>query len=248
MPSHHPKQNHLLACMPDDQYERLLPALELIRMPLGWSISGDASASRDIYFPVTSTVSFLAPGAEAASIEIAVVGRDGVIGYPTRAYDEVPSWTAVVKTFGYGYRLPAALASADAARKTVLSDIAERYSQAVAAQMTKTALCNQLHTLEQRFGRWLLLSLDLLAANEIVMADPLVCLTLGMSREGLTESTRLLRKDSVIRHRRGSIELLDRPGLEARLCECYVSIKKDMARLMLDIPDADPRQVRTSTS
>jgi len=90
--------------------------------------------------------------------------------------------------------------------------------------------------------------LDLLAANEIVMADPLVCLTLGMSREGLTESTRLLRKDSVIRHRRGSIELLDRPGLEARLCECYVSIKKDMARLMLDIPDADPRQVRTSTS
>lgn len=110
-----------------------------------------------------------------------------------------------------------------------------RYTQALMTQMSQTAVCNRHHSVEQQLCRWLLLTLDRLPSNELIMTHELVASMLGVRREGITETAGKLQKAGLIRYRRGHITVLDRIGLEAKACECYGVVKKELDRLLCDV-------------
>ena len=229
---HQPNQNHLLAALPAADYQRLLPDLELVPLPLGWAVYESGGAQGYLYFPTTSIVSLLYVMENGSSAEIAVTGMDGLVGIALFMGGESTPSRAVVQSAGYGYRLKASVLKREFALGGELQHLALRYTQALITQMAQTAVCNRHHTVEQQLCRWLLLSLDRLPSNELAMTQELIANMLGVRREGVTEAAGHLQAAGVIHYSRGHITVLDRPKLEARVCECYGVVKKEMDRLL----------------
>ena len=229
---HTPKQNHLLASLPDEDYQRLLPDLELIPMPLGWALYESGSHMSYLYFPTTSIVSLLYVMENGASAEIAITGNCGLVGISLFMGGETTPSRAVVQSSGHGYRLPARVAKREFANRSQFQLLALRFTQALITQMSQTAVCNRHHSLDQQLCRWLLLSIDRLESDELVMTQELIANMLGVRREGVTESAGQLHKAGLISYSRGHIKVLNRPGLEKRVCECYAVVKKEYDRLL----------------
>jgi len=232
---HTPKQNHILAALPDADYARLLPDLELIPMPLGWALYESGGHMSYLYFPTTSLVSLLYVMEDGASAEIAISGNEGLVGIALFMGGETTPSRAVVQSAGNGYRLGANAAKREFATGGHLQQLALRYIQALITQMAQTAVCNRHHSVEQQLCRWLLLSLDRLPANDLSMTQELIANMLGVRREGVTEAALKLQDDGLIQYARGHITVLDRPGLERRTCECYAVVKKEYDRLLPDL-------------
>jgi CRP-like cAMP-binding protein len=233
MPNPHtPKQNHLLAALPEADYARLLPDLELIPMPLGWAIYESGGHMAYLYFPTTSIVSLLYVMETGASAEIAITGNEGLVGISLFMGGESTPSRAVVQSAGYGYRLKASILKREFALGGHLQHLALRYTQALLTQMAQTAVCNRHHALDQQLCRWLLLSLDRLQGNELVMTQELIANMLGVRREGVTEAAGKLQAAGLIQYSRGHIRVLDREKLEMRVCECYAVVKKEYDRLL----------------
>jgi CRP-like cAMP-binding protein len=229
---HNPKQNQLLAALPADDYARLLPDLELVPMPLGLAVHESGKQIDYVYFPTTSIVSLIYVMENGASAEIAITGNEGLVGiYLFMGGDSAPS-QAVVQSAGYGYRLKASILKKEFALGSKLQYLGLRYTQALVGQMAQTAVCNRHHSLEQQLCRWLLMCLDRLQGKEVIMTQDLIASMLGVRREGVTEAAGQLQADGLIRYRRGHITVLDRLGLEKRVCECYAVVKKEFARLL----------------
>ena len=157
---HSPKQNHVLASLPAEDYARLLPDLELIPMPLGWAVYESGGHVSYLYFPTTSLVSLLYVMEDGASAEIAITGNCGLVGISLFMGGETTPSRAVVQSAGNGYRLSANVAKREFAAGGNLQHLALRYTQALITQMAQTAVCNRHHALDQQLCRWLLLSLD----------------------------------------------------------------------------------------
>ena len=227
-----PQQNHLLAALPAGDYERLAPHLELIPLKLGEVLYEPGVQLRYVYFPTTSIVSLLYVMEDGASAEIAIVGNEGILGISLFMGGETTPSRAVVQSAGYGYRLKAQLLKDEFQRFGPMLHLLLRYTQALITQMAQTAVCNRHHSVDQQLCRWLLLSLDRLASNELSMTQELIANMLGVRREGVTEAAGKLQDAGLISYRRGRITVLDRPGLEARSCECYQVVKKELDRLL----------------
>jgi CRP-like cAMP-binding protein len=227
-----PQQNHLLAALPAGDYERLVPHLELIPLKLGEVLYEPGVQLRYVYFPTTSIVSLLYVMEDGASAEIAIVGNEGILGISLFMGGETTPSRAVVQSAGYGYRLKAQLLKDEFQRFGPMLHLLLRYTQALITQMAQTAVCNRHHSVDQQLCRWLLLSLDRLASNELSMTQELIANMLGVRREGVTEAAGKLQEAGLISYRRGRITVLDRPGLEARSCECYQVVKKELDRLL----------------
>jgi CRP-like cAMP-binding protein len=227
-----PKQNHLLAALPAADYRRLLPALERVSMPLGLVLYESGGILDYVYFPTDSIVSLLYVMVDGASAEIAVTGCEGLVGIALFMGGETTPSRAVVQSAGHGYRLKAASLKKEFDNGGVLQHLALRYTQALITQMAQTAVCNRHHSVEQQLCRWLLLSLDRLPSNELTMTQELIANMLGVRREGVTEAAGRLQAAGLIKYSRGHIEVLDRPMLEARVCECYGVVKKEYDRLL----------------
>ena len=232
--SQDPKRNHLLASLPEPEWQRWLPQLELVEMPLGEVLYESGSTLSHVYFPTTSIVSLLYVMESGASAEIAVVGNEGIVGISLFMGGETTPSRAVVQSAGMGYRLTSRAIKEEFVRAPVLH-LLLRYTQALITQMSQTAVCNRHHSLDQQLCRWLLLSLDRLEGNELVMTQELIARMLGVRREGVTESALKLQRAGLIDYARGRIEVLDRVGLETRCCECYGVVKKEYARLLPNI-------------
>ena len=187
---------------------------------------------RHVYFPTTCIVSLLYVMADGASAEIAIVGNEGILGISLFMGGDTTPSRAVVQSAGHGYRLKADLLKAEFSRFGPTMQLLLRYTQALITQMAQTAVCNRHHSVDQQLCRWLLLSLDRLAGNELSMTQELIANMLGVRREGVTEAAGMLQKDGLIRYRRGKITVLDRPRLEARCCECYQVVKSEFDRLL----------------
>jgi CRP-like cAMP-binding protein len=229
---HSPTQNHLLAALPVTEFDRLSPHLELVPMPLGEALYESGGHLQHVYFPTTSIVSLLYVLANGASAEIAVVGNEGILGISLFMGGETTPSRAVVQSAGYGYRLKAQLLKQEFNRAGPVLHLLLRYTQALITQMAQTAVCNRHHSVDQQLCRWLLLSLDRLASNELSMTQELIANMLGVRREGVTEAAGKLQDAGLIQYRRGKITVLDRPGLEARSCECYQVVKTEFDRLL----------------
>ena len=233
-----PRQNHLLSALPEADWQRWLPQLEPFDLPLGKVVYESGGVQSHVYFPTTAIVSLLYVMENGASAEIAVVGNDGVVGIPLFMGGESTTSRAVVQSAGRAFRLNAASMKEEFCRAPVLQ-LLLRYTQALITQMVQTAVCNRHHTLDQQLCRWLLLSLDRLDGSELVMTQQLIANMLGVRREGVTEAALKLQKAGLIRYARGRIEVLDRPGVERRSCECYAVVKTEYERLLPD-PDRSP--------
>ncbi|MDO3720743.1 Crp/Fnr family transcriptional regulator [Marinobacter sp. chi1] len=236
-PSPHPTQNHLLAALPADVRQRLLPYLEEIPMPLGQVLYEAGDKMRHVYFPTDSIVSLLYVMESGASAEISVVGNEGLVGISLFMGGESTSSRAVVQSGGSGYRLAGQRLVDEFHRHGDLMSLVLRYTQALITQMAQTAVCNRHHSIDQQLCRWLLLSLDRLPTTHLVMTQELIANMLGVRREGVTEAAGKLQQLGVIKYRRGHIEVVDRPRLEQMSCECYAVVKRETDRL-LTVPSA----------
>ncbi len=229
---HDPTQNHLLAALSEQEKARIFPLLELAPMPLGRALYESGSRMRQVCFPTNCIVSLLCIMEDGASTEIAVVGNEGMVGISLFMGGETTPSRAVVQSAGYGYQLKAQTLKDEFERGGEMQHLLLRYTQALLTQMAQTAVCNRHHSLDQQLCRWLLLSLDRLPALELVMTQELIANMLGVRREGVTEAAGHLQKAGLIHYRRGRIAVLDRPGLEARVCECYSVVRHEYDRLM----------------
>ena len=227
-----PRQNLLLAALPNADYERLLPHLEQVPLELGRALYESGSHQGYVYFPTTSIVSLLYVMEDGSSAEIAIVGKEGVVGIALFMGGESTPSRAVVQSAGYGYRLRPGVLISEFGQGGHLQHLLLRYTQALITQMAQTAVCNRHHAVEKQLCRWLLLSLDRLASNELIMTQELIANMLGVRREGVTEAAGHLQTAGLIHYSRGRITVLDRPKLEARVCECFAVVKREYDRLL----------------
>ncbi|MEO8158647.1 MAG: Crp/Fnr family transcriptional regulator [Betaproteobacteria bacterium] len=229
---HAPRQSRLLAGLPAEDYERLLPHLELVALPLGAIIHGAGDAEKYLYFITEGIVSRVFVSQSGASAGFAVTGKEGVIGVATfLGGDSMPS-QAVVTSPGFAYRLRADALADEFDGHLALRHLLLRFTQALIAQAGQIAVCNRHHPVEKQLCRWILSCLDRLPSNELVMTQELIAGVLGVRREGVTEAAGKLQKEGLIHYNRGRITVLDRAKLEAKVCECRAVIKREYDRLL----------------
>ena len=230
-----PRQNHLLAALPEASFEALAPRLELVPMRLGEMVYEPGKQLRHAYFPTTSIVSLHYVMESGASAETAGVGNEGVVGVSLFMGGDTTPSSAVVQTAGFAYRLERGFLKSDFDRDDSLRRLLLRYTQALMTQIAQTGACNRHHSVEQQLCRWLLLTLDRVPSAELIMTQELVATMLGVRRESITEAAGRLQEAGFIRYRRGHIAVLDRNGLKTRACECYAVVKKELQRLLTDV-------------
>jgi CRP-like cAMP-binding protein len=227
-----PASNRLLAQLPPDELARLRPHLELVPLPLGLPVYESGGPQDYEYFPTEGIVSLLYVTGNGSSAEIAVVGKEGAVGIAVFMGGGTTPSRAVVQSAGHAYRLEASILRSEFDRAGELQHLLLRYTQALITQMAQTAVCNRHHTVDQQRCRWLLLSLDRLPSNELNMTQELIASMLGVRREGVTDAAGKLQAAGLIHYSRGKIAVLDRPKLEARVCECYAVVKRETDRLL----------------
>lgn len=232
---HSPQQNHLLAALPQADFELFAQHLELVPMALGQMLYEPGTQLRHAFFPTTSIVSLHYVTETGASAETAGVGNEGVLGVSLYMGGDTTPSSAVVQTAGHAYRLDRHVLQSEFNRAGALQRLLLRYTQALMTQMAQSAVCNRHHAVEQQLCRWLLLTMDRVPARELVMTQELVASMLGVRRESVTEAAGNLQTAGYIRYRRGHIAVLERQGLEGRACECYAVVKKELDRLLSDV-------------
>jgi len=235
-----PQRNHLLAALPSDVMERMLPFLELTPLPLGKALYESGDTLRHVYFPTDAIVSLLYVMANGASAEIAVVGNEGLVGVALFMGGESTTSRAIVQSAGHAYRLLGKRFKDEVNRHSELLNLMLHYTQALITQMAQTAVCNRHHTIDQQLCRWLLLSMDRLSGDQLNMTQELIANMLGVRREGVTDAAGRLQRLRVINYSRGHIKVLDRPRLEQLSCECYAVVKKETDRLLPYVPTRRP--------
>lgn len=224
--------NRLVAALSAAELKRIRRHLELVDMPLGEVVYESGRDLHYVYLPTTCIVSLLYVLENGASAEIAVVGNEGVVGVSIFMGGESTPSRGVVQSAGKALRMPADVMRSEFKRGGDLQHLMLRYTQALITQMAQTAVCNRHHSVDQQLCRWLLLSIDRLERPEIVMTQELIANMLGVRREGVTEAAGKLQKAGVISYRRGHIQVLDRPKLEAMSCECYEVVRRETERLL----------------
>lgn len=225
-------QNQLLAALPADERRRLGVNLELVPMHYGQSLYEPGTQILDVFFPTTAIVSLLSDMEDGTTAETAAVGNEGIVGIALFMGGETTLSRAMVYSPGHGYKLTGRILKGEFHRAGALQRSLMRYTQALLAEMAQTLVCMRHHTLEQQLCRWLLRRFDRLAPQALVMSQEMIAHVLGVRRAAISEIAIGLRTAGLISYGRGRVNLLDRPGLEARACACYATIQEEFARLL----------------
>jgi len=244
--SHARHTNRLLAALPHAEWETIHPGLEQVALKAGTTLYETGDVLRHVYFPASGIVSLVSSMRDGASAEVAVVGRDGVVGVCAFIGGDRTHTAAVVQSDGFAWRMPAGVIAAHAARSTEVMRPLLRYTQALFTHMAQTSGCNRHHAIDQQLCRWLLLHLDLGVDDQVAATQERIAAMLGVRRSGVTEAALKLQEAGLIRYGRGRITVLDRVGLEARSCECYAVIRQGYDRL-LDEPSTHRHAVTRTT-
>jgi CRP-like cAMP-binding protein len=226
-----PIGNRLLAALSRDDYERLLPELQSINIALGEVIYESGGRLDYIYFPTTSVISLLYTMEKGITAEMGLAGSDGVVGVALFLGGETTPNRAVAQIGGGALRMKAKVLQEEFKRGGPLQFLLLRYTQALITQISQTAVCNRLHSVEQRLSRWLLLCHDRVNSDELRMTQEFISNMLGGRRESVTVAAGHLQDAGLIHFARGHIKILDRKGLEAAVCECYRVVKDEFDRL-----------------
>lgn len=229
-----PSGNRLLAALPAEDFERIRPHLHLVKLTPGEVLYESGGQLRYFYFPVSGVVSMLHIMKDGSTGEIAILGNDGVVGISLLLGGATTPNRKVVQIPGRAYRIAEDVLLDEFHRGGALHNILLRYVQGFITQMSQTAVCNRHHKVEEQLCRWLLMSLDRIPEKEVHMTQELISNMLGVRRSGVTEAAKHLADEGLIENKRGLIRVTDRARLEARACECYGVVAKEMQRLGLD--------------
>lgn len=224
--------NRLLGKLPDEDYRRLLPSLEFVNLSLGEILYDSGDEIAYIYFPTTSIVSLLYTMESGSTAEMGMVGRCGVVGVSVFLGGKTTPNQAVVQIAGGAFRIKSKIIKDEFERGGSLNRILLCYTQSLLTQISQVAVCNRLHSFEQRLCRWLLFSHDCIQADEIILTQEIISHLLGVRREGVTVAAGRLQDAGLINYSRGHIHVLDRQGLEKNTCECYEVVKDEYERLL----------------
>jgi len=227
-----PVENRLLAALPRVEYERLLPNLQQVSFSLGEVVYEFAGRLDYVFFPTTSIVSLLYTMENGSSAEMGLTGNDGVVGIALFMGGGTMPNRAVVQSAGAALRMKARVLQDEFALGGKFQQLLLRYTQALITQISQTAVCNRLHSVEQQLCRWLLLSHDRVQSDELIMTQELIADMLGVRREGVTVAAGHLQDVGAISYVRGHIQILDRQRLEQTVCECYRVVKDEFNRLL----------------
>ena len=227
-----PVENRLLAALPRDEYERLLPSLQQVSFSLGEVVYEFAGQLDYVFFPTTSIVSLLYTMENGSSAEMGLTGNDGVVGIALFMGGGTMPNRAVVQSAGAAIRIKAKVLQDEFALGGKFQHLLLRYTQALITQISQTAVCNRLHSVEQQLCRWLLLSHDRVKSDELIMTQELIADMLGVRRGGVTVAAGHLQDVGAISYVRGHITILDRQKLQDTVCECYLVVKNEFNRLL----------------
>jgi len=227
-----PVGNWLLDALSSDGYERLVEDLEPVPFSLGEVIYESGTQMENVFFPTTSHISLLYTMIDGATAEMGLVGNEGVVGIALVMGGDTTPNRAVVQGAGDALKLQAKAMRAEFSRGSEFQHLLLRYTQALITQISQTAVCNRLHTVDQRLSRWLLMTRDRTQSDELEMTHEFISNMLGVRREGVTNAAQDLQKHGLISYARGHIQILDREGLENSACECYAVVKGEHDRLL----------------
>jgi CRP-like cAMP-binding protein len=240
-----PLVNRLLALFPAAiYYQSPLFELDFVSLPFGAEIYGSGKTQEFVYFPTTAVISLLSSVDSGRSVEIGIVGNDGMVDVTVFMGGGSAAHRAVVQSAGGAFRIRSSTVVSLFKGSVIFQRILLRYTQSLIVQMSQTAICNRFHSTEQQLCRLLLLTHDRVPSNELVMTQELLADRLGVCREAISHEAVRLQTAGVISYRRGHIAILDRSGLEERVCECYGVVRAESDRLMSQIPyeDSFPRE------
>jgi CRP-like cAMP-binding protein len=222
-----PVANRLLAALSGQEYQRLQPHLEQVTLSFGEIIYEPGEIIRYVYFPNHGIISLLSMVEERSTLEVGIVGNEGMVGVPVFLGAAASLNRALVQGAGTALRMKADAMRKHVGHKGPLPDLLRHYTHSLLAQISQTAACNRFHTVEARLARWLLLTHDRLQSNEFRLTQQFLSDMLGVRREGVTNAARTLQRVDLISYVRGQITILNRAGLEAASCKCYEIVKSD---------------------
>ena len=226
------QKNYLLAALPEVEFERIKSKLEPVSLKLGEVLYESGDKLKYAYFPTTTIVSMLYVMENGATAEIGVVGNEGVLGVSLFMGGETTTNRAIIQSAGNAFKMKDKDLKTEFAQVRVFQNLLLRYTQALMTQISLTAVCNRLHSVEQQLCRWLLLSHDRLNSDVLVMTHDLISNMLGVRREGVTLAAQKLARRKLIKNLRGTITVIDRQGLEEAVCECYEVVNNEYNRLL----------------
>jgi CRP-like cAMP-binding protein len=226
-----PKKNRLLAALPAEDYMRLRPYLECVRMPLGQFIHEAAAPITHVYFPTTAIVAPLYEVKNGTSVQLAIVGSEGFTGISS-LLGGGNSPGIVVQAAGYGYRIKEKILKIEFELQGTLQRLTLHFVQALMTQMAQNAVCNRHHNVEKQLCRFLLMSLDRSSGEELQMTHEHIAIMLGVRRESVTQAALKLQTAGAIRYSRGHITVFEREELEKSVCECYSVVNSEYERLL----------------
>lgn len=229
------ERNQLLRALPAPASGRLFPGMKLCPMSLGQVLYESGDVQDHVYFPTDAIISLMFVTESGASAELAMIGKEGMVGVPLITDSGAAPNRAIVQCAGSAYRLKGELLKAEFSRGGTLQRLLLRYTQTLLTQMAQTAVCYRHHSVSQQLCRLLLMSLDRLPSNHLKMTQELISSMLGVRRESVTEAAIKLQSENAIKYRRGTIEVLDRPKLEKASCECYAVVRTEFERLLPDV-------------
>lgn len=230
--SSHSNANRLLAALPAEDYERLRPHLKLVKFSLGDVIYESQGQMDYVYFPVTAHISLLYTMADGMTAEVGLVGNEGVVGIALFMGGETTPNRTIVQGAGDAYRMSAQAMQEEFKKGGAFQLLLLRYTQALIVQISQTAVCNRLHTTEQRLCRWMLMTHDRTHKDELQMTHEFISNMLGIHREAVSLAAHRLQDKRMISYARGLIKILDREQLERCTCECYRVVKSEYDRLL----------------
>ncbi|MEB3360043.1 MAG: Crp/Fnr family transcriptional regulator [Synechococcales bacterium] len=223
--------NQLLAALPPDDYEQLAPSLETVSLQMGQVLCEPYEPITHVYFPFQAMISLLAVMEDGTTTEVGVIGNTGILGYPVYLGSNTTCRRAIVQVPGMAVRMRAEVLRTEFEQRAELRRLLLRYTKALIVQISQTAACYRLHSIEQRLARWLAMACDYQQSEELQLTQEFLATMLGTRRASITTAASALQKANLIRYSRGKIVVLDPIGLRLAACECYSAIREEYQRL-----------------
>lgn len=224
--------NQLLATLPSGEHQRLLAGCEQVELAFAQILSEPGERIRHVYFPIGSFISLTKPLSDPASLEVGLVGDEGMVGISLILEVEISPLHAVVQGEGPALRMDVGIFRRELAKSPVLERKLKRYAYVTIDQIAQTAACARYHVVEARLARWLLMTQDRAHSDTFHVTHVFLAYMLGVRRVGVTRAATALQNRKLISYTRGNVTILDRGGLKSAACECYAADKSSYAMIM----------------
>jgi CRP-like cAMP-binding protein len=226
------RENRLLASLPASDLERMAVAFEPVTLKRGETLYRQDAAMDHVYFPTGALISLVASMKDGTVVEVAVIGREGMVGLPLALGADRSPRTVITQAPGSALKLPAPILLRELCDDCAISDRLNRYTLIHLTQTTQWVACNRLHSLEERLARWLLASADATGTEQFELTQDFIAQMLGVRRPSVTVIVRSFEKAGMVQTSRGRIRIADRPALEKAVCECYHFVRQQIEQLM----------------